>query len=65
MDYIESNENEQEYDIRCEDVEEIDVNVVELKAGPPYVCKILKPYDVKILSNSKMINFSQKLIRST
>lgn len=37
----------QDYDIGYEKVEENDINVVELKPRPPYVCKLLKPSDGK------------------
>lgn len=43
--YFEIDEFEQIYDIDC--VEESEVNLTELKPGPPYVCKLLKPSNGK------------------
>lgn len=40
-------EIDQLYDIYCEYVEESEVNLAELKSGPPYVCKVLKPSNGK------------------
>lgn len=35
--YIEADERDQKYDIGYDDVEDSDINVEELKLGPPYV----------------------------
>src|SRR3954468_24381216 len=40
--------------------EEGEVNVAELKPGPPYICKLLKPSKDKNLVESKNENFSSK-----
>lgn len=45
--YIEANENEPQYAIGYQELGEIDFNVVELKSGPLYVCKLLKPFNGK------------------
>jgi hypothetical protein len=45
--YIETNDSNQEFDIAFEDVENYEVNVAELKLGPPYTCKLLRPSDGK------------------
>lgn len=51
--YIEAAERDRDCDIGYEKVEENDVNVAELKAGPPYVCKLLKRSDGKNSVESK------------
>jgi len=43
--YIDTNESDQEFDIAYEDVEDDEVNFAELKPGPPYTCKMLRPSD--------------------
>ncbi|WJX24020.1 hypothetical protein P8452_13183 [Trifolium repens] len=45
--YVETHDSDQEYDISYEDVEQREINLAELKPGPPYTCKLLK------LSNGK------------
>lgn len=37
--YVETNDTNQDFDIVYDYVEEGEVNVAELKSGPPYVCK--------------------------
>src|ERR1044072_8862457 len=41
--YVETRDFELEFDEGCESVEESEVNLAELKSGPPYVCKVLRP----------------------
>jgi hypothetical protein len=43
--YIESNESNQEFDIDFGDVETKEVDIAELRPGPPYTCKSLRPSD--------------------
>lgn len=45
--YIDTNESDQEFDIAFEDFKDNEVNVVALKAGPPYTCKMLRTSDEK------------------
>jgi len=45
--YVETNDSDQEFHIAFEDVEDCEVNVAELKPGPPYTCKLLRPSDGK------------------
>jgi len=53
--YVETNDSDQEFDI-YED------NVAELKYGPPYTCKMLRPFDGKNpVKQKKMMNMSQDL----
>ena len=44
---METHESDQEYDISYEDIEQREVDLVELKPGPPYTCKLLKPSNGK------------------
>jgi len=41
--YVETSNNDQEFDIAIEDVKVCEVNVDELKPRPPYTCKLLRP----------------------
>jgi hypothetical protein len=43
--YVDTNESDQEFNLYYEDVEDNEVNFVELKPGPPYTCKVLRPSD--------------------
>ena len=45
--YVDTNESEQEFDIAYEDVEDGEINLAELKTGPPNTCKVLRPSDGK------------------
>ncbi|WJX34091.1 hypothetical protein P8452_22239 [Trifolium repens] len=45
--YVETHDSDQEYDISYEDVEQGEVDLAELKPGPPYTCKLLKPSNGK------------------
>jgi len=45
--YVETNDNDQEFDIAYRDVEDCEVNGTELKPRPPYTCKLLRPSDGK------------------
>lgn len=45
--YIEAGGRDQGYDIGYEEVKENELNVEELNPKPPYVCKLLKPFDGK------------------
>ena len=45
--YVETNDSDQEFDISYEDVEDSEVNVAELKPGPPYTCQLLRLFDGK------------------
>lgn len=51
--YIEVDEIENLSDIDCDYVEESKVNLAELKLEPPYVYKLLKPSNGKIMSSLK------------
>ena len=42
---IVSDERNQEIDISFGDVEIEEVDIAELKPGPPYTCKLLRPFD--------------------
>jgi hypothetical protein len=41
--YIETYESENEFDDSQDYIESNEVNIAELKPGPPYTCKMLKP----------------------
>ena len=45
VDYIDTNESDQEFDIAYEDVEDDEVIFSEIKHGPPYTCKLLRQSD--------------------
>ena len=45
--YVETNDSDQEFDIIYEDIEDNEVDLAELKPGPPYVCKLLRPSNGK------------------
>ncbi|WJX88906.1 hypothetical protein P8452_70946 [Trifolium repens] len=45
--YVETHDSDQEYDISYEDVEQGEIDLAELKPGPPYICKLLKPSNGK------------------
>ena len=45
--YVDTNESDQELDIAYEAVEDGEINFAELKPGPPYTCKLLRPSDGK------------------
>ncbi|XP_045831224.1 uncharacterized protein LOC123922561 [Trifolium pratense] len=45
--YVETIDDEDEYVVNYEDIEDNEINVAELKPGPPYVCKLLKPSNGK------------------
>jgi len=45
--YVDTNESNQEFNVAFEDVEDGEVNVAELKFGPPYTCKMLRSSDGK------------------
>ncbi|CAJ2646962.1 unnamed protein product [Trifolium pratense] len=45
--YVETIDDDEEYVINYEDIEDNEINVAELKPGPPYVCKLLKPLNGK------------------
>jgi len=61
--YVDTNDSDQEFDFEWNAVEENKINVAELKPGPPYTCKVLKPSNgKKIPRNLKMINMHLKHI---
>ncbi|MCH97963.1 hypothetical protein A2U01_0018961, partial [Trifolium medium] len=45
--YVETYEDDNEYEINYEDIDESEVCVAGLKPGPPYTCKLLKPSNGK------------------
>ncbi|WJX39866.1 hypothetical protein P8452_27373 [Trifolium repens] len=45
--YVETQDSDQEYEISYEDVEQGEIDLAELKPGPPYTCKLLKPSNGK------------------
>ncbi|XP_045810023.1 uncharacterized protein LOC123904395 [Trifolium pratense] len=45
--YVETIDDDDEYCVNYEDVDDNEVNVAELKPGPPYTCKLLKPSNGK------------------
>ncbi|KAK2415615.1 hypothetical protein QL285_038080 [Trifolium repens] len=45
--YVETHDSDQEYDISYENVEQGEIDLAELKPGPPYTCKLLKPSNGK------------------
>ena len=45
--YVDTNESNHEFDIAYEDIEDDEIKFVELKPGPPYTCKLLRPFDGK------------------
>ncbi|WJX89442.1 hypothetical protein P8452_71441 [Trifolium repens] len=45
--YVETHDSDQEYDVSYEDVEQGEIDLAELKPGPPYTCKLLKPSNGK------------------
>ena len=40
--YVDTNDNNQDFDIDWSPVEESEVNIPELKSGPPFLCKVLR-----------------------
>jgi len=61
VDYVETNESDQNFDIAYDYVEENKVNVAELKLEPPYVCKQLKPSNGKNPVEHKKDKFVGKI----
>ena len=57
--YVETHDSDQEYDISYEDVEQGEIDLAELKPGPPYICKLLKHSNGKNPIEPK--NMCQKL----
>ena len=41
--YVDTNDNNQDFDIDWSPVEESEVNIAELQPRPPFVCKMLRP----------------------
>jgi len=60
--YVETNKSDQEFVIAFEDVEDGEVNVVELKLGPHYTCKLLRPSDGKNPVETKNDKYSNSSI---
>ncbi|XP_057452179.1 uncharacterized protein LOC130743999 [Lotus japonicus] len=57
--FVESCEYEVDYDSyqgNCDDVEQQEVDVAELVSGPPYVCRMLKPYESKNAETNKGVS---------
>jgi len=63
--YVETSNNDQEFDVAIEDVKVCEINVDELKARPPYTCKLLRHSDGKNhVESKKKRNMFLKPIRS-
>ncbi|KEH15141.1 hypothetical protein MTR_2063s0010, partial [Medicago truncatula] len=62
--YVDTNESKQEFDIAYKDFVDGEINFAELKPGPPYTCKVLRPSDGKNPVKNKMIDTLPKLTRS-
>jgi hypothetical protein len=45
--YVDTNGNNQDFDVGWSLVEESEINIAELQPGPPFVCKLLKPSNRK------------------
>ncbi|KAK2409728.1 hypothetical protein QL285_045140 [Trifolium repens] len=58
--YVETHDSDQEYDISYEDVEQGEIDLAELKPGPPYICKLLKPSNGKNLVEPKNDKYVSK-----
>lgn len=58
--YVEVGEIKNLYDVDCEYILESEVNMIELKQRPPYICKLLKPSNGKNLVEPKNEKFVTK-----
>jgi len=58
--YVDTNDSDQDFDIDWNHVEESEVNIAELKPGPPFVCKFLKPSNGKNHEEPKNDRFVSK-----
>jgi hypothetical protein len=58
--YVEINDSNQEYDVSYEDVEQGEIDLAELKLGPRYTCKLLKPSNGKNLVEPKNDKYVSK-----
>jgi len=58
--YVDTNDNNQDFNIEWSPVEESEVNIAELQPGPPFVCKLLKPSNRKNPEEPKNDRFVSK-----
>jgi len=58
--YIEAGNNNPEFDWGSDTVEDSEINLAELKDGPPYTCKLLRPSNGKNLEVPKNDKYSPK-----
>jgi len=63
--YVEAGDSDPEFDWGADTIEDSEVNLAELKDGPPYSCKLLRPSNGKILRSLKTTNILLKLILLT
>jgi len=58
--YVDTNDNNQDFDVDWSPVEESEVNIAELQPGPPFVCKLLKSSNGKNPEEPKNDKFVSK-----
>jgi len=58
--YVNVDDSDQDFDIELNIVEESENNLAEFKPGPPYVCKVLKPFNGKNLEELKNDKYASK-----
>jgi len=60
--YVEADDSDLKFDWGSDTVEDSEINLAELKDGPPYTRKLLRSSNGKILKSLKTKNILQKLI---
>ncbi|KEH15977.1 hypothetical protein MTR_0401s0010 [Medicago truncatula] len=58
--YVDTNDSDQDFDFEWSTIEESEINVAELKPGPPYTCKVLKPSNGKNHEEPKNDKYASK-----
>jgi hypothetical protein len=58
--YVDTNDSDQVFDIESDIVEESETNLAELKPGPPYACKVLRPSNGKNSEKPKNEKYASK-----
>jgi len=58
--YVDTNDNDPEFDLNFDAVENSEVNFGELIPGPPYTCKVLRPYNGKNPEEPKKEKYPSK-----
>lgn len=58
--YVNTNDSDQDFDFEWSTIEESEINIAELKPGPPYTCKVLKPSNGKNPKEPKNDKYASK-----